>query len=87
MHSEPNPWREGPECAEKVRVESRAGPGEVDRRVARVDRSDIARREILRKAAYSAFSSASSIMPATLKPVCCAISWKPVGLVTLISVR
>ena len=34
-----------------------------------------------------AASSASSIMPATLKPVCCMISWKHVGLVTFTSVR
>src|SRR5690242_3683523 len=34
-----------------------------------------------------AASSASRNIPATLKPVCCVISWKQVGLVTLISVR
>src|SRR5262249_16918915 len=33
-----------------------------------------------------AASSASRNIPATLNPVCCVISWKQVGLVTLISV-
>jgi hypothetical protein len=50
-------------------------------------RKPIGRRPLRSAYSASAASSASMNIAGTSKPACCVISWKQVGLVTLISVR